>query len=146
MKQSGSNLIQVDDDEHVARIIFSPSMVVDGELTFTAFCLVKLASGTPEDYLSVWRTKLKTPAKDNVTFRPRKPEDSLYGYADLHVKKCHEISHEGYSGLVRVKSKDHFHAGIYYTKDGTPVVGECYDPDFMIFASLLVTESRLVVL
>lgn len=146
MTQSSSNLVQVDDDEHVARIIFSPSMVADGDLTFAAFCLVRLESGTSEDYLSVWRTKLKTPTKDNVTFKPRKTGDSLYGYADLHVKRCHAINHEGYSGLVRVKSKNHFHAGIYYTKGESTVVGECYDPDFMIFASLLAAESQLIVL
>lgn len=53
------NLIPVNeyvaDDEQLARIIFSPSMIFEGAVSPSAFNLVRLKSGTDEDYVSVNR-------------------------------------------------------------------------------------------
>ncbi len=141
-----SNLQTIDGEEEIARIIFSPSMVVGGNVAPSAFFLVKLRGDKPEGYLSVWRLALKVPNRENVKFPPRIQGDTLYGYAELNVCDCHNAAVGECRCAVKVnlKSPNQYHAGIYYTKGNERIVGECYDPAFVLFASVLAGQSVLV--
>lgn len=139
-------LILVANEENVARIIYTPSMIFEGELSHTAFLLVTLPSGSPESYLSVWRTKIKTPTRKNVKFPPRKANDILHGFAELNVKNIHTTKHENISSRTMVKGKNNYHAGIYLYSGITPIIGESIDPDLMIYASLLAKQANLKIL
>ena len=59
------------EEEDVARIIFSPSMIMNGNVSPSAFFMDELPRG-PERYVSVWRAFYRTPTMENVTFGARK--------------------------------------------------------------------------
>ena len=125
MSDESSKFMVVDDAEMIARIIFSPSMVSEGNIAPSAFFLVRLKNGNPEKELSVWRLKLRVPNRNNAV-KARIKGDELYGYAKLCVGDCHKT--------------------VYYTCGNESVIGECYDPVFMMFTSCLASQSTLVVL
>ncbi|WP_165154733.1 hypothetical protein [Parabacteroides sp. ZJ-118] len=134
------------DEEMIARILFSPSMILDGAISPSAFFLAILKSGDPESYLSVWRIALKVPSRENVKFKPRKEGDTLYGYAELSVGSCHRVKTQGYHCKVMVNphSPNQYHAGIYYYRDEKPMIGASYAPEFVMMASYLASQSRLI--
>ncbi len=140
-----SKLYDVDESEEVARVLFSPTMVNEGRVSRNAFFLEKLKSGKWEPYLSVWRTKFLTPTKENVTFPPRNPGDELYGYATIDVETIHNQDILDCSARVKRNSKDcnHYHVGVYYTLNSTPIVGECDDPGFMALTKALANNATL---
>lgn len=147
MSDESSKFMVVDDAEMIARIIFSPSMVSEGNIAPSAFFLVRLKNGNPEKELSVWRLKLRVPNRNNAV-KARIKGDELYGYAKLCVGDCHKTVVDEYRCKVKVNlnSPNQYHAGIYYTRGNEPVIGECYDPVFMMFTSCLASQSTLVVL
>lgn len=146
MRKDISYFQVIDDKEDIGRIIFAPSMVCDDKVSPSAFYMVQLKNGNPEDYVSVWRLALKTPSRDNVKFPPRNPEDSLFGYASLKVRDCHTASFNNHkcSIMVNPNSPNQFHAGIYYSNGDMPIIGRCYEPSFLLLTSYLAEKSELI--
>lgn len=141
-----AGLLTLDEEEKIARIIFAPSMILDGRISPSAFFLSVMKDGTIEEYISVWRLALKIPSRQTVRFAPRKSGDSLYGYARLEVADCHHTVVRDYGCRVKVnpRSPNQYHAGIYYTGYAPASVGECSDPIFMMLASRLAAVSTLI--
>jgi hypothetical protein len=135
----------VDESEEVARILFSPSMVVEDRISRNAFFLERLKSGAWEDYLSVWRTLYKMPSKNNVAIPPRTEGDSVYGFASLTVATIHAQDCLNCSARVYRMSKEerHFHVGVFYELLGNPIVGKCDAPAFMALTMALANEAKL---
>ena len=148
MANKSDNLQIVADEEQIARIIFSPSMVNGDDVAPSAFFLVNLKNNRTEDYLSVWRLAIKVQSRENITFKPRKQGDTLFGYAGLSVEVCHTTNVASYKGTVKINSlsPNPYHAGIYYTNGNKAILGECYEPEFIMLASMLATQSNLVVI
>lgn len=144
-----ANLRILDEKEQIARILFTPSMVLNDRVAPSAFALIDFKDGSHEDYLSVWRLALRVPLKENVTFHSRTDGDTFYGYAELNVGVCHNINVRDYRCKIKVNvnSPNKFHAGIYYT-DGERALagaGDCYSPYFLMLASYLASKSTLTV-
>lgn len=145
-----TKLVNIDEAEEVARIIFSPSMVEGDRVSRNAFLLCVLKSGQKEDYLSVWRTKHRTPTRENVNFSPRNADDEVFGYATLYVEAIHNLEILGCKACVKGKSIcingefkpcEHHHVGVYYTLSTDPIIGECDDPAFMAFTMELANQA-----
>lgn len=137
MSDMPENLYDVDETEEVARILFAPSMVKEGRVTAMAFALTILASGKDEEYLSVWRKKIRIPNRENVTFPPREKGDSLYGYALLTVSVIHKQDIANCAARVKRKSrnKNTHHVGIYYTLNSKQIVGKHMPPGLLLLLS-----------
>lgn len=85
----------VADYEQLARIIFSPSMVLGEVVAPSAFNLVRLKSGTDEDYVSVNRMDYWEPSYENCRkYRPRIEGDRIAGYAKLTAGDVRQSSIE----------------------------------------------------
>lgn len=69
----------IPDSENVARAIFSPRMIVDGEIQPETFCL---RSSIKEDYLSVMRVAIPSWI-DDIKLIPQRQNRQLYGYAEI---------------------------------------------------------------
>lgn len=137
-------LYEVDASEDVARVIFSPSMVIDDRVASTAFELTVLQSGKEEDYLSVWRTLYRVPTRDNTKkLRARKPEDKVFGYAKLGVRTVHSQDFDDCTARVKRKSKDEkaYHVGIYYTVGTTQIKGEHKPMKLLLLLSKLACHA-----
>lgn len=144
MAVEGYLLTPVGDDEEIARLIYTPSMIEDDCVSFGAFILGRLKSGKDEEYLSVWRTKYRLPTKKKAKkVKPRQPGDVLYGYASLTVGDVHGIENDSCVAMVLNKDKDteQYHVGIYYTLNGIPLNGASEDPDFLMLAMDLAAIS-----
>ena len=134
---------EIVDEEGIGRLVFSPSMVVDGRLSPTAFKLRMLNSG-PEEYVSVWRLNYITPTRENA-IRPPK-DNELFGYASIKAGECRRITF----GRITVDVKPYptktypFHAGIHFYKLGTPIKGSCQDPGFIGISKILANRCILV--
>ena len=77
----------VADYEQLARIIFSPSMVLGEVVAPSAFNLVRLKSGTDEDYVSVNRMDYWEPSYENCRkYRPRIEGLQLAMYGKVLLK------------------------------------------------------------
>lgn len=135
----------VADEEHIARVVFSPSMVVDGKLAPTAFRLRMLGSG-PEAYVSVWRQDYIIPTKENTKNINPPEENTLFGYASIKVGECRSVKLG--SVTVDVKSypnkKNPYHAGICFSKFAERIKGICQDPEFIGATKILANRSVLV--
>ena len=109
----------IDDEEDVARIIFSPSYIYNGRVAPTAFRWDVLPSGAAEDYISVLRGDVSDLEIETRHFKARVEGDERYGYTLLGVGRIREMgigSDEGLGMKVDVlpfPSKRHpNHAGI----------------------------------
>lgn len=133
----------ISDDEHIARVVFSPSMVEDGEVSPSAFFLRNLR--TPEDYVSVFRHDYIEPTLENVSMIHPPKDNSIYGYALLEVSFCRRVSHKDIvlSILSHPSKNNPFHAGIHFSKADVAIKGACTDPDFIIVAGILANQSEL---
>jgi len=111
----------VEDSESVARAIFSPRMVVNGEIQPEAFCL---RASIQEEYLSVMRTSFPSWI-DDVKSIPQRKNRKLYGYAEMGVKDIRTIRLKGvvYDVKECASSDSPSHAGIFITVNGESVVG-----------------------
>ena len=113
------------DSELVARMIFPPQMVDEGEVLPAAFIL---RPSINEEYLSVLRISVDTFNRDmkRILFGRKR---SFYGFAVMNVSEIHAIRlKEGNSSLtcnVRVVDNEQLksHAGIFIILDGKAVTG-----------------------
>lgn len=136
-------LSEISNKENIARVIFSPMMVEDDEVSPSAFYLRNLR--TPENYVSVFRHDYIRLSLENVSMI-RPPKDNIiYGYALINVGICRGITHKDI--MVDVLSHPNrgnpYHAGIHYSKSGEAIIGACEDPDFIIIAKQLANNSEL---
>lgn len=136
--------LDIDDKEEIARVIFSPFMVEDGDVSPSAFNLRNLTP--PEEYVSVFRHNYFVPTVENIQ-RITPPKDNIiYGYARLIVGICRHISYKDI--LINVLShsshRSPYHAGIHFSKSGIDVKGKCEDPDFLIVRRMLANNSELI--
>ena len=85
-------LQNITDEENIARVILSPMMVEDDEVSPSAFFLRDLKP--PEDFVSVFRHNYIIPTPENVSMI-RVPEGNiLYGYALINVGICRNITYK----------------------------------------------------
>lgn len=133
----------INNEENIARVVFSPLMVEDGEVSPSAFFLRDLKS--PEDYVSVFRHNYIEPTIENVSMIHPPKGNSIYGYALLNVGVCRGISYREImiDVLPHPNKSNPYHAGIHFSKSGTAIRGMCTDPDFMIVAGMLANNSEL---
>lgn len=136
---------EVLDSERIARIVSSPSMVIDGRLSPTAFNLRTLPSG-PETYVSVWRLEYIIPDRENSAKIHLPEGDELFGYASIKAGECRSISFAGIS--LDVKSYPNkgnpYHAGICFSKGDARIKGNCQEPGFIGVKKILANRCELV--
>lgn len=136
-------LQNITDEENIARVILSPMMVEDDEVSPSAFFLRDLKP--PEDFVSVFRHNYIIPTPENVSMI-RVPEGNiLYGYALINVGICRNITYKDImiDVLSHPSPRNPYHAGIHYSKSGNAIKGSCADPDFIIVAGMLANNSEL---
>ena len=135
----------ISDDEEVARIIFSPSMIIDGQVAPSAFFMDNLKGG-PESYVSVWRSFYLQPTPENIKFGPRKKGDTLAGCASISVSCCHSINYEDYKTQIKPhpSPQNPAHAGIHINKGKAAIKGQCYDPGYLMLAMMIAKNCSLV--
>lgn len=133
----------ITDKENIARVILSPMMVEDDEVSPSAFFLRDLKP--PEDYVSVLRHNYIIPTPEDVSMIRVPKGNTLYGYALINVGICRNISYKDImiDVLSHPSQKNPYHAGIHYTKSGNAIKGSCADPDFIIVARMLANNSEL---
>lgn len=85
----------VNEEENVARVIFSPSYVYNGKVSPTAFRWDILPSGDAEYYISVLRGETSSLETQTKHFKARTEGDVRYGYALLKVGSVREIGNDG---------------------------------------------------
>ncbi len=135
----------VADEEYIARIVSSPSMVANGRVSPTAFKLRKLKSG-PETYVSVWRLSYGVPTKENAAHIKFTPGDELFGYASIKAGECRALSFGGITLDVKAyPTKAYpFHAGICFSKGTENIKGVCKDIAFINITKILANQCELV--
>ncbi len=109
------------DTELVARAIFSPRMIVDGEIQPEAF---RLRASISEDYLSVMRFSIPT-WMDDIKLIPQRQNRHLYGYAEMNVGEIRGIrlSKVTYDVCELPNETITSHAGIFITVNGENLIG-----------------------
>lgn len=146
MNEKSMPLDFVEDDEKVARILFSPSMVEDGEIAPSAYNLEILKSGTRESYVSVDRITYRTPKKQYYNIVPRHVGDYMSGYAWTFAYEIRSAS----LGDIEIylnpypSRNNPFHAGISYNEKGKLIRGKNESPLFLAVTSKLAKLSRYV--
>ena len=106
----------IDNTESVARALFSPRMIYNGELQPEAF---QLRQSIAEEYLSVVRMSIDT-WKEDILMIPQRKNRPLYGYTEMSVE---EIRNARFGEVeFDVKACDNStmksHAGIFITVGG----------------------------
>lgn len=109
------------DTENVARAIFSPRMIVDGEIQPEAF---RLRASISEDYLSVMRVSIPT-WMDDIKLIPQRQNRQLYGYAEMNVGEIRGIrlSNVTYDVCELPNETITSHAGIFIWINGENLIG-----------------------
>ena len=126
--------------ENVARAIFSPKMIIKGEIQPEAF---KLRPSICENYLSVMRMSFPSWVED-IKRIPQRKNRKLYGFAEMNVGEIRDIRLKDvvYDVLECSQESIASHAGIFITVNGKNLIGgqvlESVAPnieqDFMILA------------
>ncbi len=134
----------INNEENVARVVFSPMMVEDNEISPSAFFLRDLKP--PEDYVSVFRHNYMVPTFENVSMIHTPKNNTICGYALLNVGICRNITYNDImiDVLSHPNQKNPYHAGIHYSKSGSTIKGACAEPDFLIVAGMLANNSELI--
>lgn len=111
----------ITDAENVARAIFSPRMIVDGELQPAAF---RLRASLNEDYLSVMRMAVSSWLND-IMLIPQRENRQLYGYAEMNVGEIRSIRLKDVMyDVTEVPSEAiQSHAGIFIQVKGENLIG-----------------------
>lgn len=111
----------VADNENVARAIFSPRMIINGEIQPEAFCL---RPSIQEEYISVIRMAFPT-WLDDVKIIPQRKNRKLYGYAEMGVNGIRKIQLKGVVYDVKECASESVpsYAGIFITVNGENLVG-----------------------
>lgn len=135
----------IDDSEPISRILFCPSMVVDGCVSPTAFELDDLERG-PETYVSLFLLNIFMPTKENCkNLHPRKEGDTLYGHATSVISKCKHIAFDGISLLFKWHDKNTAgHIGMHYSKESKTIKGKCLDPSFIIMTKMIARQFEAI--
>lgn len=135
---------EINDEENIARVVFSPMMVEDGDVSPTAFNLRDLKK--PEEYISVFRHDYLVPTIKNVSMIHPPENNTIYGYALLNVGICRNVSFKDIMTdvLYHPSKSNIYHAGIHFSKSGTDIKGSCIDPDFIIVTQMLANNSKLI--
>lgn len=138
----------VSDDELIARVLLSPYMVDEGEVSHTAFQMrPALRGGEPEPYVSVIRKAFINEITPQTVSYIRKSGNTLYGYLALLAGECRKMSVNDVSveDVLSYPSKERpYHAGIHFSKAGHRLVGECREPSFIALAKMLASHSKPV--
>lgn len=131
-------------EESIARVVFSPLMVEDDEVSPSAFHLRDLRK--PEDYVSVIRHDYLTPTLGNIPIRRAPQGNAIYGYALLNVGACRKIAYKDITidVLSHSSCQNPYHAGIHFEKSCAAIKGRCMDPGFIVVASMLANISSLI--
>lgn len=107
--------------EDVARAMFSPKMIVNGEIQPEAF---RLRESIHEGYLSVMRISIPSWIED-IKFIPQRKNRKLYGFAEMNVGEIRSIKLGNV--LYDVRKCQHesvpSHAGIFITVNGKELIG-----------------------
>lgn len=111
----------IEDNEDVARVVFSPKMIYNGRLLPAAF---ELRGQIAEDYLSVLRTSISSWKSDMRTIPNRKNRTAV-GYALLNVGAVRNLSDKTTTYDVVDKSTQAMesHAGITISYHSRQVIG-----------------------
>lgn len=80
----------ISDTEQVARALFSPKMIIDGEIQPEAF---RLRPTIKEEYISVMRIGIDS-WKEDILKIPQRKNRILYGYAEMNVAEIRSINLE----------------------------------------------------
>lgn len=109
------------DSENVARAIFSPQMIIDGELQPEAF---RLRASINEDYLSVMRLSIPS-WLDDIKHIPQRQNRQIYGYAEMNVGEIRGIRLKSVTyDVCELPNKNVLsHAGIFINVDGENLIG-----------------------
>lgn len=136
----------IEDIENVARAIFSPKMIIDGEIQPEAF---RLRSSISENYLSVMRMSVPSWVED-VKKIPQRKNRKLYGFAEMNVGDIRNIHLNNVSYDVQDCSSESVpsHAGIFITVNGEDLIGgkrvTMAEPDIEQDFLLLAIQRELV--
>jgi len=111
----------IPDSENVARAVFSPRMIKDGEIQPEAF---RLRSSIAEDYLSVMRMSFPSWIED-IKKIPQRKNRKLYGFAEMNVGDIRHIQLKNVEYDVKDCSQTgvQSHAGIFISINGESLVG-----------------------
>lgn len=115
------SVVIIPDAENVARAIFSPKMIKDGEILPEAF---RLRSSISEDYLSVMRMSVQSWVED-IKQIPQRKNRKLYGFAEMNVGEIRHIQLKGVMYDVKDCSQTGIlsHAGIFISINGESLIG-----------------------
>lgn len=111
----------MDKTENVARVIFSPQMIYNGELLPEAFRLRAILN---EEYLSVMRMSVSSWKEDILLILQRRNR-MLYGYAQMKVADILDANFQSVKFDVRACDNKNIksHAGIFITVNDEPLIG-----------------------
>ena len=130
----------IPDLENVARAVFSPRMIKDGEIQPEAF---RLRPSIAEDYLSVMRMSFPSWIED-IKKIPQRKNRKLYGFAEMNVGDIRHIQLKDVEYDVKdcAQTGVQSHAGIFISINGESLVGgkllatidRSIEQDFMLLA------------
>lgn len=111
----------IPDSENVARAIFSPKMIVNGEIQPEAF---RLRASINEDCLSVVRMSISSWIED-IKKIPQRNNRKLYGFAEMNVGEIRSIRLKNVDYDVRECATESTpsHCGIFITLNGKNLIG-----------------------
>lgn len=111
----------IENSENVARAIFSPKMVVNGEIQPEAF---RLRASLSEDYLSVMRLTIPSWLED-IKRIPQRKNRKLFGYAEMNVGEIRNIRLASVKYDVRECPNESIasHAGIFISVNDENLIG-----------------------
>ena len=136
----------IEDIENVARAMFSPKMVINGEIQPEAF---RLRASVSESYISVMRMSVPTWIED-IKHIPQRKNRRLYGFAEMNAGEIRHIRLNNVSYDVQECSSESLpsHAGIFITVNGENLIGgksiEMAEPDVEQDFHLLAIQRELV--
>jgi len=135
---------EIANEEDIARVVLSPLMVEDGEVSPSAFQLRDLHK--PEDYVSVIRHNYIVPSLENIPVKHPPKGNVVYGYALLNTGICRKITYKDITidVIAHPNSNNPYHAGIHFEKSKAAIKGRCTDPDFIIVTSMLANNCNLI--
>ena len=111
----------ISNSENVARAIFSPKMIINGEIQPEAF---RLRPAIKEDFLSVMRMSFPSWV-ENIKRIPQRRNRKMHGFAELNVGEIRQINLKNVEYDVRGCPSDSIasHAGIFVIINGENLVG-----------------------
>nr|WP_315455072.1 hypothetical protein [uncultured Prevotella sp.] len=134
--------VPIEDEENVARIIYSPSYIENGKVAPTAFRWEHMPSGKAEDYISVLRNNGEYDLEaQSRCMRPRNSRDTRHGYALLKAGDIRRLNNKTEQKILlepKPSKKNKNHAGIYvYLNDEKVTADTKSTPELMFIQKLL---------